>query len=410
MTTALTVAVFAITYVLIATRRLSLLPIGRPAGALLGAVGMVAVGALSPGEALRAVDGNTIVLLFALMGLSACLDRSGLFDRLGEGILRTCRTPPALLVWVALVPGVLSAFLLNDAVCLFFAPVVVDVCARGRLPMTPYLVALATSANIGSAATLVGNPQNVLVGSLSGVGFLEFARVVGPAAAAGLVVNAALLLVYYARALPASLPAPVPTPPRAGARPGLTLAVTLVLVSGFFLGFDLAFCTLGGVMVLVLADRKEPDEVFAAIDWTLLVFFSCLFVVVAGLAQTGLADRAWAASRAYVSLDDPLGLAGLAAALTVGSNVVSNVPIVLLVGPHLAELGNPERAWALTAFVTTVAGNFTLVGSVANVIVAEKAKSHHTLGFFEHLRFGVVSTALVLAVGVPLVVSATVRG
>lgn len=408
--TALTVAVFALSYILIASRRLDVLPIGRPAGALLGAVLMVAVGALSPGDALDAVDGKTLVLLFALMGLSAFLERSGLFDRLGEGILRTCRTPRGLLVWLAFVPGVLSAFLLNDAVCLFFAPVVVDVCTRGRLPMTPYLIALATSANIGSAATLVGNPQNVIIGSLSGYGFVEFARAVGPASAVGLAVNAALLLIYYGRALPAQLPAPDALGERPGARPALTGAVTLVVVLGFFLGLDLAFCALGGVMALVLAGRKEPDEVFARIDWSLLVFFACLFVVVEGLARTGLVDRAWEGLRPIVSLDAPLGLAGLASALAVGSNVVSNVPVVLLAGPNLAELGNPERAWALTAFVTTVAGNLTLVGSVANIIVAERAKAHHHLGFFEHLRFGLVSTALVLAVGVPLVVSATVRG
>jgi Na+/H+ antiporter NhaD/arsenite permease-like protein len=409
--TALTVAVFALTYVLIASQRLAALPIGRAAGALLGAVLMVATRALTPDEALAAVDGYTLALLFALMGLSAYLERSGLFGRLGRALLASCRTPRALLLVVALVPGLLSAFLLNDAICLFLAPIVIDVASRGRVPMGPYLIALATSANIGSAATLVGNPQNVIIGSLSGYAFAPFLLAVGPAAATGLALNAALLFVYYGRALPeafAEREEAAPTFAPAG-RPALTAATTLAVVAGFFAGFDLAFTALGGVMVLVLAERREPDEVFAKIDWSLLVFFAALFIVVAGLSHTGLVDAAWEDLRRYVALDDPAGLSILAAALAIGSNVVSNVPVVLLAGPHLAELGSPERAWALLAFVTTVAGNLTLVGSVANLIVAERAKAHHRLGFFEHLRFGLVSTCAVTAAGVPLIVWATGR-
>jgi Na+/H+ antiporter NhaD/arsenite permease-like protein len=408
--TTLTVAVFGLSYVLIASRRVAALPIGRPGGALLGAVLMVLVGALTTREALAAVDGHTLALLFGLMALSAYLERSGVFDRVGAAMRRLCGTPRALLVAVGLVPGVLSAVLLNDAVCLFLAPIVIDVCLRGRLPLPPYLIALATSANIGSAATLVGNPQNVIIGGLSGYGFVDFLVALGPATAAGLAVNAALLMAYYARSLPPRFAdadtAEAPAPRALAGRPRLTLAVAAGVAISFFAGADLALATLAGVVAMMIIEREEPKEIFERIDWSILVFFASLFVVVAGLATTGLVDAAWAHARPYVSVDTWGGLAGLSVALAVASNLVSNVPVVLLVGPHLAALGDPDRAWALLAFVTTVAGNLTLVGSVANIIVAERAAPHH-LGFVAHLRFGAVSTLLVLGVGVPLVIAMT---
>lgn len=405
--TTVAVLVFVLSYALIASRRLSLLPIGRPAGALLGAVLMVATGVLTPERAIRAVDGATLVLLFAMMLLSAYLERSGLFDRLVRVAIERSGGPRGLLLATAIAPGVLSAFLLNDAICLFLAAPLVRICADRRLPFSPYLLALATSANLGSAATLVGNPQNMIVGSLSGYGFVPFLAAVGPAALVGLAVNAALLFVVFGRRLPARFAA-APLPGAAlGARPRLTLSVVLAITVGLLAGLDLGFTVLAGVMVLVLADRKEPEEALAKVDWSLLVFFACLFVVVAGLESTGLVRQAWEGMRGHVSLDDPSGLAVLTALLTVGSNVVSNVPMVLLTGPHLAELGDPDRAWALVAFVTTVAGNLTLVGSVANLIVAERARAHYELGFLEYLRFGAASTILVLLAGVPIVCSST---
>jgi Na+/H+ antiporter NhaD/arsenite permease-like protein len=401
--TFIAVAIFVVTYVLIATRRLSLLPIGRPAGALLGAVAMVAFGVLSPERALEAVDAETIVLLFATMLLSAYLDRSGIFASMSRRALLVFKTPRALLFAVAIAPGVLSALLLNDAICLFLAGPLIEICVQRKLPFGPYLMALATSANLGSAATLVGNPQNMIVGSLSDYGFVPFLVAVGPAALAALAVNAGLLHLYYARHLPERFADAEEQAPAAGSRRGLTSIVVLAIAVGLFAGLHLGFTVLAGVMVLVLADRREPQEALAKVDWSLLVFFACLFVVVRGLDSTGLVSAAWNANRAHISLEEPGGIALLTALLAIGSNVVSNVPMVLLGGPHLADLGDPARAWALVGFVTTVAGNLTLVGSVANLIVVERARGLYDLGFFEYLRFGFVSTVLALAIGVPLV-------
>lgn len=404
--TVVVVAIFVLSYALIATRRLRLLPIGRPAGALLGAVSMVAVGALTPEESFQAVDANTLVLLFAMMALAAYLERSGLFRRLHTVALRVCRTPAGLLTGLAIAPGVLSAFLLNDAVCLFLAPLVVTACHRAGLPMGPYLIALATSANIGSAATLVGNPQNIVIGSLSGIEFFPFFRSAGPASACGLLVNAGLIHFYYRRRLPTAFASIPHEAPSHDEWPRLTGIVTCAIVLGFFVGLHLAYATLAGVLILMLADRREPTQTFARVDWTLLVFFAALFVIVAGLAKTGLVEETWRAASGHLSLDHASGLTAFTALMAIGSNLFSNVPMVLLTGPHLTELGDPSRGWVLLAFTTTVAGNLTLVGSVANLIVAEQAKAHYDLGFFEYLKFGAVSTALVLATGVPLIVLA----
>ena len=396
------VLIFGLTYLLIASRKLQLLPIGRAAGALLGAVLMVGVGVLSPHESYVAIDHDTIVLLFSMMLLTAYLEHAGFFEAMARGMLVLCRTPWRLLVAVVILAGMLSAFLVNDTVCLFLTPVLVLLCERGRLPFAPFLLALATSANIGSAATLVGNPQNMIIGSMSHLPFRVFLldAGAGAAAAAGLLVNIALLWLYFGRGLPAAI-APHPTvPSTAKHHVAVPATIALGVVVGFFFGLHLGYTTLAGVLVLMVLEHREPREAFARVDWTLLVFFCCLFVVVAGLAKTGLIERAWSWAAPDLSLRSARGLALFTALMTLGSNVVSNVPMVLLTGPHLAGLGDGTFAWVLLAFTTTVAGNLTLVGSVANIIVVEGAREHYNVGFWEYLRFGVASTVLVLAVGV----------
>jgi Na+/H+ antiporter NhaD/arsenite permease-like protein len=240
----------------------------------------------------------------------------------------------------------------------------------------------------------------MIIGSMSGLPFRAFLGRAGPAALLGLGVNVALLQLYYGRSLGA--PSTPPGNDAPGTRAGLWLpaAVTLGVVAGFFAGLHLGYTTLAGVLVLVVADRRDPRERFARVDWALLVFFCSLFVVVAGLAKTGLVERTWAWAAPELRLATPRGLAAFSALMTVGSNLVSNVPMVLVTGPHLGALGGGATAWTLLAFTTTVAGNLTLVGSVANIIVAEGAREQHALGFWEYLRFGAVSTLLVLLVGV----------
>ncbi len=386
---------------------------GRPAGALLGAVLMVAVGALTPAESYAAIDGDTIVLLFGMMLLTGELAAVGFFDRASGWLLRAGRTPRRLLVVVALGSGLLSALLVNDTVCLFMTPVLLVACRQAGLPAAPYLIALATSANIGSAATLVGNPQNMLIGTMSGLNFPRFLALAGPAAAVALALNTALLVIVYGRRLPARLTAGPQTDSDAPARPPLppnppriwhVSAGLCAVIAAFFAGAHLGYATLTGATLLLATRRRDATATLARVDWALLVFFSGLFIVVAGLRTTGLVDSAWAAVAPHIDLKTALGLASLSAAMTAGSNLVSNVPLVMLVGPYLPSLGDPDAGFVLLAFTTTIAGNLTLVGSVANIIVAEGARDAGGLGFLEHLRFGLLTTPLTLAAGVPLIV------
>src|SRR5215472_1287139 len=180
------IVIFCITYLLTSGRRLNFLPLNRPAAAVLGTVLMVACGVMTPQQAYRSVDYDTLVLLLGMMISSAYLYLAGFFDWAADWILRRAKTPQALLGYVIFTAGILSAMLVNDTVCLMLTPLVVAVMVRGKLPLTPYLLALAMGANLGSVATLVGNPQNMIIGHLSKIHFLRFSASLLPAALSGL--------------------------------------------------------------------------------------------------------------------------------------------------------------------------------------------------------------------------------
>jgi Na+/H+ antiporter NhaD/arsenite permease-like protein len=185
----LAICIFLVTYALISGRRLKVLPLNRPAAALLGAALMVVTGVLTPQQAYRAVDYDTLVLLLGMMLISAYLFLAGFFEWAAEFVLRIAGTPQRLLLYLVVASALLSALLVNDSVCLMLTPLVVAVIVRGRLPLFPYLMALATSANIGSVATLVGNPQNMIIGIHSGISFLRFSASMLPVAAVSLAIS-----------------------------------------------------------------------------------------------------------------------------------------------------------------------------------------------------------------------------
>src|SRR5258708_19451489 len=183
------IAVFVVTYLLIGGRRLKVLPLNRPAAALLGAVLMVATGVMTPEQAYRAINYDTLVLLLGMMLISAYLYLAHFFEWAAELVLNFSRTPERLLLYITLTSGILSALLVNDTICLMLTPLVVAIIRRGKLPLLPFLIALATSANIGSVATLVGNPQNMIIGHFSHISFPEFSRSLFPLPALGLTIN-----------------------------------------------------------------------------------------------------------------------------------------------------------------------------------------------------------------------------
>ncbi len=398
------ILIFCLTYLLISGRRLKVLPLNRPAAALLGSVLMVACGVMSPQQAYAAVDYDTLVLLLGMMLISAYLWLAGFFDWAADWILRRASSPQSLLLYLICASGTLSALLVNDTVCLMLTPLVVAVMLRGRLPLPPYLLALAMSANLGSVATLVGNPQNMIIGHLSRIPFARFSATMVPVAIAGLAIQYAVLRVGFRKVLFEAVIQRPETPPGKLDRPllALTFAVLALVFVGFLAGLDLSWTALGGgVLVMVLA-RRDTHQVLKLVDWHLLVFFAALFIVVEGLGGTGLPDQI------YTRLQRVFGTTAAAQAwnfswfAALGSNVFSNVPFVLVAGKWLHNFAQPELMWKVMALATTFAGNLTILGSVANVIVVESARPHVEVGFWDYARYGIPVTILTTVAGMAL--------
>lgn len=398
------VAIFCVTYILISGRQFKLLPLNRPAAALLGAVLMVATGILTPTQAYRAVDYDTLVLLMGMMIIAAYLSIAGFFEWAADWILARATSPQSLLLLLVCVSGLLSALLVNDTICLMLTPLVVAVIARGKLPLPPYLLALAMSANLGSAATLVGNPQNMIIGHLSHIPFVRFSISLLPAAVAGLAIEYAVLRIAFRKTL---AEAALHRPDNAPHHPNfrlliLTSSVLALVFAGFLAGLNLSWTALGGGTLLMVLARRDTHDVLKLVDWHLLLFFAALFIVVEGLNGTGLPDGI------YHRLDPIFGSrAGIQAwnfawFSIVGSNIFSNVPFVLVAGNWIHNFARPELMWKVMALATTFAGNLTILGSVANIIVMESARKRVEMGFWDYAKFGIPVTLLTTAAGMAI--------
>jgi len=376
--------------------------LNRPAAALLGAVLMIATGVMTPERAYRAINYDTLVLLLGMMLISAYLYLAHFFEWAAELVRNFSRTPAHLLLYVTLTSGTLSALLVNDTICLMLTPLVVAVIRRGKLPLLPYLVALATSANIGSVATLVGNPQNMIIGHFSHISFPEFSRSLLPAAVVGLVINFFILRFGFRKMLRvtaidrADYPAPK-------LERGLFALVCVVLVSifaGFLAGLNLAWTAMAGAALVMVLARRDTHGVLRLVDWHLLLFFAALFIVVGGLSDTGLPEAIYSRLQAIFGSSVPAQAWNLTWFSVVGSNVFSNVPFVLVAGNWIARFAEPTLMWKVLALATTFAGNLTIVGSVANMIVVESARDHIQVSFWDYARFGIPITILTTGAGV----------
>ncbi|MBI1945058.1 MAG: arsenic transporter [Deltaproteobacteria bacterium] len=404
----LVLVVFVLTWLGISARRVELLPIGRPAIALVGAVALVVIGqfagphGLGVDEALRAIEPQTLALLFGMMVVAAALAEAGFFAVVTERLADAVRRPAVLLWAVTVGAGLLSAVLVNDAVCLLATPLVVALVRRRGLPVRPFLFALAMGANAGSALTLSGNPQNMLVAKLSGLAYRDYLASAALPALGALVATAGILHMVFRADLVAAADA-ASSPPVPSDRlllRGALLALAALVVANL-LGATLALSALAAAAWVLLLARRRAESLLAQVDWSVLLFFASLFVVVAALQRTGL-PSAWleALTPAADSAGRGPGFGTLIAVLLLGSQAVSNVPLILLLEPWIRSFADAPLAWTLTALVSTLAGNLTLLGSVANIIVIERAKER--LGFFEYLRVGVVVTTASTAVAVGL--------
>jgi Na+/H+ antiporter NhaD/arsenite permease-like protein len=393
------VAIFAGTYFVVATGAAPGLRLDRAGAALVGASLMVAFGVLTLDEAYGAVDFDTITLLLGMMIVVANLRLSGFFRIASNVVVSRARHPLALLAAIVLVCGAFSAFLVNDAICLVMTPLVLDLVRRLKRDPVPYLLAVPLAANIGSVATITGNPQNMIVGGLSHIPYGVFAAALWPVATAGLLATIILLALGHPREFltRAPLPAVALAPARAhGFLAVKSVIVTLAMMILFFAGQPVAKVAIVGGAALLLTRHVKAGKVYREIDWPLLLMFVGLFIVVTGLERSVLTpERVAAMSRLDLNMSPTL--AAVAAAL---SNLVSNVPAVLVLKPFVAGTADPERAWLVVAMATTLAGNFTLVGSVANLIVVERARAAGiAIGFWAYFKIGAPLALLTIAFG-----------
>jgi Na+/H+ antiporter NhaD/arsenite permease-like protein len=409
---------FAATYLAVAIGRLPGSHLDRSGAAMAGAALMVAIGALSLGQARDSVDFNTLVLLLGMMILVAHLRLSGFFPAINNLVVGQAHRPLTLLIFIVAVAGVLSAFLVNDAVCLVLTPLVIELVRRLRLDPVPYLMAVAMASNIGGVATLTGNPQNMIIGGLSHIPYVTFAAVLTPVALVGLMVLVVNIAIAYrsqffsGRRLSAEL---IPNAVSAAGpiRSNVTdcrhlnwpliyksLAVLAGTIVAFFSGVTPSLAAIVAGAILLIIGRVGSEDVYRKVDWTLLLMFAGLFIVVAGMERTLIGPSLFTAILSLQLERAPV----LAAVTAVLSNLVSNVPAVLVLKPFVASLHDPQRAWLLVAMAATLAGNFTLLGSVANLIVVQVARADGiTISFWDYFKIGAPLTIITIVIGLILV-------
>jgi Na+/H+ antiporter NhaD/arsenite permease-like protein len=396
----LALPIFAVTYFFLAGFRLPFPTLDRPSAALCGAAAMVLFGALPAREVTAAIDFDTLVLLLGMMLLSAYLTRAGFFKSSAWWVLKIARTPRSLLVALAAVSAVLSAFLVNDTVCLMLTPLVLALVESAELPPVPYLLTLCMASNAGSVATFTGNPQNMLIGNVSGQAYGHFAAYLAFPALLSTAAVVAVLLFVFRRELGGKPFTTLDARPKVD-RPLLYLCAVVLagVIACFFAGLSMAWSALVGGAVVVVFSNKEPREQLLKVDWLLLLFFAALFVVVQGVNREGWVLKMREAF-APLMLGGPLReTVGFTALTVVASNLFSNVPYVMLAKQWVPAMRDPALAWQVLALASTLAGNLTLIGSVANLIVFELAAGKVKLSFVGYLKVGVPVTLLSLALG-----------
>lgn len=407
-------AIFLLTYVFIALGENSPRKLDRPTVGLLGAVLMVISGTLTEIEAAAALNIRTLSVLFGMMVLIVGLIQSGFPTKLGYKVLNRCRSPKLLMAAIVFASGVGSAIMLNDTVCLLATPLILEMSAQAEVSPVPFLFALTTSANIGSVMTLTGNPQNILIGHASGWSWSDFALRMTPIAIVCLMINLILLLIFFRRTLapeashfnrhPVGADITVNRP--LAAKSGCAF---LGLLIALIIGAPMDIAALTAATLLLVWANRPPSEILDSVDWSLLLFFAGLFVVVAGIvkADSNILNAAGGFLGSHFTLRNTLTLSGVT---LLGSNLFSNVPFVLIAGHWVNKMDNPKLIWLLLSLTSTFAGNLTLFGSVANLIVARGAQKAVSLSFIQFLKVGIPITIITTTVGVMLLYTLGVTG
>ncbi len=395
--------IFIITYLGIIFTRLPWVNVDRPSAAYFGAVAMILTGVLSFDEAAHAIDFNTIALLLGMMIVIATLELDGFFAFIAQKTISFSKTPLQLLWIITFTTGIASAFLVNDAVVLMFTPIIISICRSAQLDPKPYLIAEILASNTGSAMTITGNPQNMLIGIYSGIPYVYFLLHLLPVSIIGMIIIVVCIKRMYSHTFETQLVLHYSQNDYEYNLSSMIFSVPIFILITFFfllhhvLGISIPLIALAGSALMLLLGKIKPSKIIKEIDWVLLLFFASLFIIVKGAEKAGIMSQFLKFSRFTDSLS---GITLLHAVSLVFSQIVSNVPFVILLGPAL-KYSNSTIIWLALASSSTLAGNATIIGAMANLIVLESAsKLGVKISFMEFLKPGILVTVITLLLSI----------
>ena len=398
--------IFILTYIIISAQKMKWHRLDRPSGALLGAVLMVISGVLTLDEAYRTIDFNTILLLLGMMLVIAYLKIANCFKYLSYLLITHARNSFLLLCFVSFSSGILSALFVNDTICLMFTPLLILALNQTKLNPVPFLIALATSSNIGSVVTLTGNPQNMLIGVFSRIPYVDFTIHLLPIGLLSLAANVFIIYLLFRKDINFKKLDAI-----ALIKPELDVKLTtksLVVLFFIFLGFiftgNLPLSAITGGLALLILSGMKPQHVMEKVDWTLLLFFSGLFIVVGGINKAGFLTLAHNAVEPYLGKTVSSQIIHFSIFSVIASNLVSNVPFVLLSATWIDKFIDPKTMWYALAMSSTFAGNLTIMGSVANMIVMELSKEYVHVGFWDFFKVGFTTTVISTIIGIVILI------
>lgn len=404
----ISIVVFLFVYIVVSFRQIRILNQNSASVVILGTVVLIVFGVTTLEDAFKSVDINTIVLLLGTMIFSAYIERTKFFEATSLWIISKAKKPKMMLLYLIITSAILSAFFVNDTVCILLTPLVIAITKRANLNPVPFLLGLVMSANIGSAMTLIGNPQNMVIATASGIHFYRYFFYVLPLVSICLTITYFFISLLFKRDLPES---EIKVDIKIYRIPQAYLVILYRLLGLFIVFVILLFIPseklfnipesqklpVIAIMIGSLAiifGRFNPDETLKVIDWTLILFFSGLFIVVEAIRQTGVVESMYSFLRPYFGNSFIQELLSFSFMTLVGSNLVSNVPYVIIAKSWIYEFSDPNKFWVLLALISTFAGNLTIIGSVANIIVLEKSKKFANIDFWTYSKVGIPLTLI----------------
>ncbi|MDD2530605.1 MAG: anion transporter [Bacteroidales bacterium] len=395
--------IFIITYIGIIFTRLPKVNIDRPSAAFTGAVAMIVFGVISFEDAIKSIDFNTITLLLGMMIIVSTLKLEGFFSLIASKTISYSHSRNKLLIIIVFITGIASAFLVNDAVVLLFTPIIISICRKTNLNPIPYLIAEILSSNIGSAMTITGNPQNMLIGISSNISYVDFLIKLLPISIIGMLIIVLVVKLFYRKHFQEMGKLEFQSDYKYDFKKmRISVLIFLLVILGFFFGkilsLSIPIIALMGASLILLFGKAKPSSVIKDVDWVLLLFFACLFILVSSIQSIGLLDRF-----INIELNENLSsIIGLHSLSLVMSQILSNVPYTVLMTP-LMEVVNNENLWLALASSATLAGNATIIGAMANLIVIESSEKENVkISFWEFFKIGIVTTIITLLLSIAL--------